>query len=366
MVGPIKSKNNIGDEGLHSSKSEPPPLSRKASNSFAKVGLKKIKQKFDVGMTKKVLSVSQKSIYALNVYTGKVRCYNFTAGLGQAQNILNFYSTGKNLITWVEYFSAPFSKETLDKEKAKKTLKNALIAKKLFLDPKSSKEFANKIVKDLTENEVSNFSNPIEGRTELQRILMNEFVLSADDTTKNLLFKKEEALSIAESISNKVVFRQKSYSVPLCLALVCFTTTSLASDLLTLESWNVISLNAFTSKCAKVASVIGTKFPLLTFLNKITVTTFLKSFTMTGMGLMLLVKGYEGVTALFVYFDKDSTPEEVAQALKKMQSASVGVIVNVVGLTCIIAPMCFTFPPLVIAVLPIVSQGTGFIGALIT
>lgn len=357
------------------------------------------------GTVKKTMHIVRKLIFTVDLYSGKVHCYELCKGMKTFGDMLDFYGSYKNIVGWVEYFSCPFSQKTLDKEKAQDSLKTILTSQKIFnvkgeavfKDKRDIDAFVKKVVDRITTDENYRFNNPEDAR----KFLKSEFVThlkeeaSRPKVVRNMekaskqsvetigLLKKgsssdrpeadkpidrkeenERTIIIDEkhidSLVQAVTIKQKSHSTALFIALGCFTVSDLGDNILTLQKWGVIDLSRFSSSWGACAAHIGTKVPIFAFVGRVTLGTALSVTSSVALTLIIGINGYQGAQALLKYLDQGSTEEEVKNAKKKMWSTSVCIVDASVSLAVTVAPLCFTFNPFLgIVVLPVASKVTG-------
>jgi hypothetical protein len=280
---------------------------------------------------KKVLQLANKIFEAMDLYyIGSGQKRDITEASKGTIDLIGFFGTYKNLMYWVN----PFSKESLDQQALRKSIKSSLCAShRNKKEMKAQKFLAGDVFKEIMAGE------SYHSRGEIL------------DALKASLVKRGYKEKKAKQIAERVIVQQKSRPIVQIAYSACFTVADLGGNLMTLKKWRILDL-------APLAASIGSKSRVFMVVVNFGVDRVLGTVASAGLILVVGDAAYRSINqAIKLYYAADT--EEEAAAYKELRNAILDLLASSVDLAATVAPLLFVLNPPVIVALAIVAKGTG-------
>lgn len=250
--------------------------------------------------------------------------------------IIDFYSTYKNMKFWLNLFS----KESLDEKALKKSIESSLCA--------SHKQ-----------------NNDILDQKRIAQFVFNEVMSKQAYYSKGGVYEALEASlknqgyspNKAKQIADRVIVQQKSRSAAQLIYMACFTVTDLTGNLMTLKKWGIADLS-------HLAASMGSQSRVFMFIVETGVDTVLGTVAAAGLVLVVGEATYKSIQAGIKHYHA-ATPEDKEKAYKELRNALLDLLAGSVDLVATAVPLMVTLNPPVVIGLAIVAKGTGLICILV-
>lgn len=294
--------------------------------------------------TKKLLQITSKVIAALDLYEGRSHCPELLKSAGGTIETIGFYGTAKNIIFWIN----PFSKDSMDQTALQQSLKNAVsLHRTPKADQPTNEEFTKEIFAELMKQR--NFLNRCEVITSLKDVLQNQ---DCDETSIN-------------NIANHVTVQQKSRPISLIVSSICFTTTDLVENILTLKKWGIIDLAGIGAQMGNIpvfASIMDSR--AASFLADLGVGKTMGIIATVGLTASLGGASYRFVIFIIQYYNADE--EKVKDEIyKEIRSAGLDLLSSGTDLAATALPLIFAINLPVMIGMTLVAKTTGLVIILI-
>lgn len=284
---------------------------------------------------KKTLQLASKLFVAFDLYyIGTVQTRAITDVMKGTTELIEFYGTYKDLISWVHLFS----KESLDTDLLKQSIQDSLCAS--LQDPTAIKK-QEKIAKKIFEEVMAVEEYHSKGE-----------VLEAIKVS----LKKHGYQTQINTLAERIIVKQKASSITQSLCMVCFTIADLGSNILVLKKWQILDLS-------QLAVTVGSQSRVFVFMSNLGAETVLGSFASAG---LVLVVGEASCRAIMhgneFYYAVD---DKKKKAYQELRNALIDLVAGGVDLIALSACLMFVLNPPVIVGLAIFSKGTGLICMLV-
>lgn len=290
--------------------------------------------------TKKLLQIISKGIVGFDLYEGKSHCPELLKSAGGTIETIGFYGTAKNIVFWIN----PFSKDTMDQAALRQSLENAVsLHRTPKTDQPANEEFTKQIFADLMKQR--NFLNRSEVITSLKEALKGQ---DCEETC-------------ITNITNHVTVQQKSRPISLIVSSICFTTTDLVENILTLRKWGIIDLAAIGAQMGNIpvfAAVMNSR--AASFLADLGIGKTMGIVATIGLTASFGGASYRFVVFIIQYYkvDEEKVKDEI---YKEIRSAGLDMLSSGTDLAATALPLIFAINLPVTIGLSIVAKTTGFV-----
>lgn len=287
--------------------------------------------------------------------------------LKSSKEVIDFYSSYKDIVYWIN----PFSKETLEQDALKKSIKDALcwskdaeefqfqeeIAKQVFNDVMSEKSLHSQgQVREAIRKSLKKHST-VKLEKQIQIIVTQIQVNKKKSSFVQLFYKKEitqkkyenlEGDKLIELLVSRIQIRKKKRSFVQILFMICFTITDLWESIETLKKWKILDLSNLANKMGIPPQL------------------FSKADHIRGMifcsGLVLFMgEKISQIGKLTSQIRKLANEEERSKKQSDLKIKLIDLLNATVELVAAATPLLYKTNPVHIHILSIIAKGTGLI-----
>ncbi len=279
--------------------------------------------------TKKAFQIVLNAMALMDLKTvGKIQNREITIILRGTVELINLYASYKDIIFWVY----PFSKDTLDQKRLKKSLRQELQSETGKENHPKTKELVQKIL-----------SEAMEGNFYSREELLEKLTIALEKNG----FSHEKA----EKIASHLILEQKSRSIAELFYNACFGIANLDGNIFSLKKWNLADLSA-------IAATLGKQSPILMFVLNLGADVSINSLVIGGYVVLVGEASAKTVIHAQTYFStKDQFERE--KAFHDLRLALLDLASGTADLVAIAAPLAFTLNPTTVITLALISKGTG-------